>query len=137
MLLLLSACGGAATQPQPAPSAPAAPTPSGEPQTAEPSQPEAAIPRAKIIEIMPGKDSADDRRVKITFDNPTKSSCTFTAYTVIWSGGRKTIEEKPFEIPPGGKRQRVLLMHPNDGDLAKLKVDGAEIEVNAGCADVP
>lgn len=42
---------------------------------------------------------------------------------------------EPFEIPPGGKRQRVLLMHPTHGDLKKLKVDGSEIQVNAGCSN--
>lgn len=134
-LALLSACGGAAKQPAPAPAAPAPAAAGGESaEPAEASEPEPAIPRAKIVQVMPGKESADDRRVKITFNNPTTSSCTFTSYTLVWPGGRKTIEEKPFEIPPGGSRQRVLLMHPNDGDLARLKPEGSEIEVNAGCS---
>jgi len=131
--MLLPACGGAATKPAPATAAPA-PASTGETPPAEASEPEPAIPRAKIIQVLPGKDSPDDRRVKIRFDNPTQSSCTFTSYTLVWPSGRKTIEEKPFEIPPGGKRERVLIMHPNDGDLPKLKVEGSDIEVNAGCA---
>ncbi|MBK8998823.1 MAG: hypothetical protein IPM35_24125 [Myxococcales bacterium] len=134
---LLSACGGAAKQPEPATPAPAPAPPGDDASSAEPTEAEPAVPRAKIVEVMPGKESADDRRVKISFHNPTTSSCTFTSYTLVWPGGRKTIEEKPFEIPAGGSRQRVLLMHPNDGDLAKLRPEGSEIEVNAGCSNAP
>ena len=136
-LVFLSACGGA-TPPAAAPASDASTSPSSAPaadaKPNEPSEAEPAIPRAKIVEVLPGKDSPDDRRVKIMFNNPTKSSCTFTSYTLVWSSGRKTIEEKPFEIPPGGSRQRALVIHPNDGDIAKLKVEGSDVEVNAGCA---
>jgi hypothetical protein len=130
-LVWLAACGGAAPPPveAPKPGAPAAGDPAA---PAEESAP--AIPRAKIIEVLPGRESIDDRRVKIGFDNPTTTSCTFTSYTLVWPGGRKTIEEKPFEIPPGGTRQRKLIVHPNDGDLSTLKVEGSEVEVNAGCS---
>lgn len=128
-------CGGAAKQPEPATAAPASAASGDEP--AESSEAEPAVPRAKIVEVMPGKESADDRRVKISFHNPTTSSCTFTSYTLVWPGDRKTVEEKPFEIPAGGSRQRVLLMHPNDGDLGKLRPEGSEIEVNAGCSNAP
>lgn len=134
LLFSLSACGGAAKQPEPATAAPAPAAPSDEALPAASSEAEPAVPRARIVEVMPGKESADDRRVKITFNNPTTSSCTFTSYTLVWPGGRKTVEEKPFEIPAGGSRQRVLLVHPNDGDLAKLRPQGSEIEVNAGCS---
>jgi len=134
-LLVFPACGGSAAKPAAPASAPsAAPAAKAEDQPAAASEPEPAVPRARIVEVMPGKESADDRRVKISFDNPTTSSCTFTSYTLVWAGGKKTVEEKPFEIPPGGKRQRVLLMHPTDGDLKKLAVAGSEIEVNAGCS---
>ncbi|MCC6667666.1 MAG: hypothetical protein IT375_28215 [Polyangiaceae bacterium] len=134
VLGLLAACGGppptAAKPPEPAGAAPAA----AEPPAAPAEEAAPAVPRAQIIEVLPGKSSPDDRRVKIRFDNPTTSPCTFTSYTLVWSGGRKTIEEKPFVIPPGGKRERALVVHPNDGDLAKLKVEGSEVEVNAGCS---
>lgn len=130
-LVWLAACGGTPPPPASAP-APGAPAPAAQAAPAE--EPAPAIPRAKIIEVLPGRESADDRRVKISFDNPTTTPCTFTSYTLVWAGGRKTIEEKPFEIPPGGTRQRKLIVHPNDGDLSKLKVEGSEVEVNAGCS---
>lgn len=137
----MSSCGApsapAASTPKPTSEAPANGGEGETEQAKEPAEPEPKVPRAKIVEVLPGKESAADRRVTITFDNPTASTCTFTSYTLVWSGGRKTIEEKPFEIPSGGKRQRKLIVHPNDGDLTKLKVEGSEIEVNAGCANVP
>lgn len=133
-LAVLGACGGSPPAPaKAADPAAAAPTPAESAATAA-EAPEPAVPRAKIIEVLPGKNSPDDRRVKISFDNPTGTSCTFTSYTLVWSGGRKTIEEKPFVIPAGGKRERALIVHPNDGDIAKLKVEGSEVEVNAGCS---
>lgn len=88
-----------------------------------------------MLAVKPVADTPKDMRVKISFENPTKSSCTFTSYTVVWPGGRKTVEEKPFEIPPGEMRPRSLRMHPSDGDLSSLSDKSAEIEVNAGCAD--
>jgi hypothetical protein len=133
--LLVVACGGS-TPPPAEPGPAAAETASGAAPAEEPpaAEDEPAIPRAKLLELLPGKQSPDDRRAKIAFENPTRSPCTFTSYTLVWSGGRKTIEEKPFVIPPGGTRQRTLVLHPNDGDIAKLSVADTEIEVNAGCA---
>lgn len=133
VLLVLAGCGGGSGQAKAAPPGSSAPAPV--PAASAREEPEAAVPRAKIVEIAASNESVMYYRVRISFDNPTPSSCRFTSYTLVWPGGRKTIEEKPFEIPPGGHRQRTLKVHPNDGDLAKLKVDGSEIEVNAGCSN--
>ena len=130
-LVWFAACGGTAPKPVDAPTAPA---PAAATRRRRRKNLRRRYRRAKIIEVLPGRESVDDRRVKIGFDNPTTTSCTFTSYTLVWPGGRKTIEEKPFEIPPGGTRQRKLVVHPNDGDLSTLKVEGSEIEVNAGCS---
>jgi hypothetical protein len=145
MVVTLWGCGGA---PAPKPEAPA-PATEATPDSAEADaesteeaggevevdDSESSVPRAKILAVqeVPGK--SGDRRVRIRFMNPTPKSCTFTAYTFVWPGGRKTIEQKPFEIPPGGSRLRNLRLHASDGDFSSLKTD-SEVEVNAGCADV-
>jgi len=139
-------CGGSGTPPT-APtdrSAPNSATPGGEgaadgesapgDEAASPSDSGPAIPRARIVGVREVAGIPGDRRVKIEFENPTPSSCRFTSYTMVWPGGRKTIEEKPFDIPPGGKRLRSLRMHANDGDLSSLAASDTEIEVNAGCS---
>ena len=139
-------CGGTSAPPT-APTNQGAPSPApadGESTAVGESAPEdemapasdsrPAIPRARIVGVREVAGIPGDRRVKIEFENPTPSSCRFTSYTMVWPGGRKTIEEKPFDIPPGGKRLRSLRMHANDGDLSSLAASDTEIEVNAGCS---
>jgi len=146
MVLALWGCGGAAApQPEsPAPGGAAKSETAGEDaegttdeagDDVEVDDSEDAVPRAKILAVKEVPGQPGDRRVRIRFTNPTPKSCTFTAYTFVWPGGRKTIEQKPFEIPPGGSRLRNLRLHANDGDFSSLKSD-SEVEVNAGCADV-
>ena len=145
MLLALSSCGGATAPKAESPAPPAAAAADeGSEEAGDASEAgddvevddsADAVPRAKILAIKDVPGTPGDKRVRIQFINPTPKSCTFTAYTFVWAGGRKTIEQKPFEIPPGGSRLRNLRLHKNDGDFSTLKVD-SEIEVNAGCADL-
>lgn len=129
LALLAVACGAAPPPAAPAPKPETATEP--EPVTPDPGP---ARPRARIIDVTLSNESAMFKRVKIVFENPTPTACKFTSYTLVWPGGRKTIEDKAFEVPGGGNRQRSLKVHPNDGDLDRLEVKGAEIEVTAGCS---
>ena len=128
-VVLVVGCASASPPPPPQPTAPP-PTPTTATETAEPTEP--TTPYAKILEIEPpGKDDADGH-VKMLFINPTGQDCRFHAYSVVWPGGKKRIDGKNFKVPAGGRRQRSMRIHPNDGDTSTLSEARTEVESDCG-----
>ena len=72
-------------------------------------------------------------KVTVVFENATARPCKLPRYTLHWDGGTKEIPLDDFSIPPGQSRQRSVRVHPEDGDLTKLDMKSARIEVAARC----
>jgi hypothetical protein len=136
----LAACGGSGAAPRSpsstAPSSTATDTAGPAPaESGTASEEEAAtVPTGKVLAVTPKSDATPYARVRLMFENPTPSTCRFTSYTLNWPGGKKTIEEKPFDIPPAGRRRRTLRVHPDDGDLSTLTPSKTLIDIAAGCS---
>ena len=105
----------------------------GTSETTAPASSESKAASARVIGITPSLESVPYSSVKIVFDNPMHRLCTVKSYTLTWSGGKKTIDDKSFDVPGGEKRQRSLRVHPNDGDLATLTKEAAKVEIRADC----
>jgi hypothetical protein len=131
--LIFVAAAGCASPPPPA--APATAPAATETSAAEPAptaEPEPTTPYAKIIEIEPAGKRDADAHVKMLFINPTSGDCRFHAYGVVWPGGKKSIDGKNFKVPAGGRRQRSLRVHADDGDLSTLSDAHTEVESDCG-----
>jgi hypothetical protein len=132
--VLVLACGGPSTEPE----APTAPTPG---EVASPEVPEesaappapAAMPHAKVLEVLPGRDDPADRRVHIEVFNPTSTPCTMKGYTLSWGSSSKEMPLSDATIQPGQSRQRFLIVHPRDGEIDTLTAEGATIDVRFEC----
>ena len=122
LIVLAAGCGA----PAPAPNAPApsqkpesggveaspagdhAARPSAPAEASEPSEPEPVVPRAKVLGVRPVDGTPGDVRVKISFENPTQSSCTFPSYVLVWPGGRKTAGN-PGRVPLATARNGLVV----------------------------
>ena len=135
LLAIALGCGGAAPTPKSQPETPASAGPSeapGEAAAADPAGP--TEPYAKVLEVLPGKDDPADRRAHIEFFNPTKKTCSFTGYTLSWTGGSKTMPLGNVAIDSGSSRQRYLILHPADGDIGALTPDNAQVKLDILCS---
>jgi hypothetical protein len=136
---LACSCGGA--QPEPAVPDNAAPDPGEkvEPAPSAPDMTEPATPSgptepyATLLDIKPGKDDPADRRAQVEFFNPTNQSCDFKGYTLRWGDSSKEMPLDNVKIAAGNSRQRFLVVHPSDGDIESLSVEGATIELQVKC----
>ncbi len=132
MMAFVLSCGGARPEPEVLESAPPAAEPASEAPVSD-SAPEPVEPHAKVVEVQPGKDDPDGRRVRIEFFNPTKRTCEVQGYVLKWAASSKKMPLRDMRIPPGNSRQRFLLVHPRDGEIDRLVVEDATIELLADC----
>jgi hypothetical protein len=86
-----------------------------------------------VAAVEPGKESIPDARARVVFSNPTGRPCRFTGYKLTWPGATKTVKLDGFTVPPGETRERVLKVHPADGDLAKLTPESAQVTIEVDC----
>ncbi len=134
--LLTAGCTASAPQPAAAPAtpppAPATPTPPSPAEQAAAPAPaaESGNPSASVEEFAA---EGDETRAKILFVNPTAHSCEFRSYTLIWPGGKKRVDAKAFHVSAGGKRERSLRIHKNDGDISSLNKGSAHVEIETDC----
>jgi hypothetical protein len=83
--------------------------------------------------VEPSKESVPYARAKIELTNPGPKPCRFVSYKLSWGASTKEIELEGVSIPAGQTRERWIKVHPNDGDLGALKVEGARVEVKTEC----
>ena len=91
-------------------------------------------PHPKILAVTRAAEGGTLHRVKIRFSNPTPSPCTFRAYTLVWTGGKKRVDGKNFVLPPGQRRQRSLRVDDKDGKLESLDAKTAWIDLETDCS---
>lgn len=131
---LLAVGCAAAPQPKPAeaPTAPAATASSATAAAgAEPAAAPASGPPSATVEGFSSE--GEEMNAKILFANPTATACEFKSYTLVWPGGKKRVDAHEFHIPAGGKRERSLRLHKNDGDMSSLNKDSAHVEIETDC----
>jgi hypothetical protein len=141
LALGVGACGSASppkpSAPGPATGASSAPadSPDSESSADDDSEPlpPGKAPDARILSVTAAAEGGTLHRVKIRFSNPTPSPCTFRAYTLVWSGGKKRVEGKNFVLPPGQRRQRTLRVDDKDGKLDSLDAKSAWIDLETDC----
>jgi hypothetical protein len=132
LMALLLSCGGSRREPGVSESAlPAPDSPNEEPPPDSATEP--VEPHAKVVEVQPGKDDPDGRRVRIEFFNPTKQTCEIQGYVLKWASSSKQMPLKDMRIPPGDSRQRFLLVHSRDGEVDRLVAQDATIELLVDC----
>jgi hypothetical protein len=88
---------------------------------------------AKVVATAPSKESAAYLHVEISFDNPGGRACKILRYTLAWPGGKKAISLESFSVPPREQRTRSVKVHPDDGDLASLKPEAAQVTLETEC----
>jgi len=116
----------------------AAPSPA-EPLAAPPAvaaPPPAAAPRppsARVGGVEPSKESVTYTRVKIVFENPTKTACRITGYRLSVGAWRKEIKLDGLVLPPGETRERWLKVNPDDGAPGDPPLASGQVEIEADC----
>ncbi|GEM_PF-2414705 len=146
-IFLLGFAGIMACSPHPPPASSSAPPSHPAPTTSPERQPNPPVsipeeqtpsptpskPVAKVLEILAGRDDPNDRRIRIEVSNPTDKPCTVKGYTVSWGSSKKSMPLADTVIPPGESRQRFLIVHPRDGRVETLTVDGATVDMQYEC----
>lgn len=143
---LLLACSAAPTPPEAPATAGTAPdaAAAAQPGTASASQPDAASapqpaaaaaepPSARVTAVEPSKESVPYTRAKIELTNPGPKPCRILSYTLSWGAASKEIKLEDLTISPAQTRERWIKVHPNDGDLKALTVEGARVALKTDC----